>query len=350
MTDQPISDQSIPERRLRAGGYDLRAIHPNLRLGTASDRYAGWIGQIYPEIYREQISSRSRKLKGRSFKERMLPVDSVEHYFRHFDVLELDFTFYRPLREVDGEPSSTYHTLSRYAEHAPSNARFFLKAPQEYFARKLRRSKGGKTIYLDNPTYLDAAACARRFIEPAIEILGERLAGILYEQEYQRVADSPSPEENIAELDSFFSELPREIQSHIELRSSHLLAPPYFHWLEDRGIGHIFSHWCWLPKIREQWSLAGERFTATNGDVVARLLTPLKMDYATAYAKTYPFDKPVDELANSRQTSDMILDVTALVYQAMDFETMINVLLNNRAYGNAPALGRAIAHRVLDEE
>lgn len=345
-----MTNQSIAERRLRAGDHDLRAIHPNLRLGTASDRYAGWIGQIYPETYRDDISSRSRKLKGRNFQERTLPVDSVKYYFQHFEVLELDFTFYRPLRQVDGEPSSNYYTLSRYADHAPDDARIFLKAPQEIFARKLRRSKGGKNTYIDNPDYLNSTECTRRFIEPAIEILGDRLAGILYEQEYQRVGDAPTPEENIAELNHFFSELPSEVQPHIELRSPHLLVPPYFHWLEDRGIGYVFSHWCWLPKIREQWSLAGQRFTAANGDVVTRLLTPLKMDYATAYAKTYPFDKPVDELVNSRQASEMILDVTALVYQAMDLEAMINVLLNNRAYGNAPALGRAIAYRVLEEE
>ena len=46
----------------------------------------------------------------------------------------------------------------------------------------------------------------------------------------------------------------------------------------------------------------------------------------------------------------MILDVTALVYKAMERDEMVDVLTNNRAYGNAPELTKAISNRVLDHE
>ncbi|HEX7069290.1 MAG TPA: DUF72 domain-containing protein, partial [Rhodothermales bacterium] len=128
------------------------------------------------------------------------------------------------------------------------------------------------------------------------------------------------------------------------------LIPAYFDWLRDRGIGYVFSHWTWLPPLRDQWRMCGESFTAADRNVVARLLTPLRVPYEKAYAMAHPFDKPIPEIANSRSARDMILDVTALIYRAEAMGFVVNVINNNRAYGNAPELGRNIAHRVLDEE
>ena len=74
--------------------FYLRDIHPQVLLGTASDRYAGWIGQIYSrERYVGRISKRSRVVAGKTLVEEVLLVDSVEEYFAHFSVLEVDFTF-----------------------------------------------------------------------------------------------------------------------------------------------------------------------------------------------------------------------------------------------------------------
>lgn len=345
-----MTDYSITARRAQAEAYDFREIHPNARFGTASDRYAGWIGQIYPPEYEALVQSRNKRLGGQTFEERMLPVESVASYFEHFGVLELDFTFYRPLLEADDTPSPNYFVLQQYAEHAPEDALFLLKVPQTYFARKLRRSSGGKVQYEDNPGFLDAEGYLRQFHEPALAVLGHRVAGLLFEQEYQRVSESPSPEENIAELDGFFRRIPNDVQAHLELRSEHLLVPPYFAWLESRGLGHVFSHWTWLPPIRKQWRLCDGRYTAADGTAVARFLTPLNVRYEQAYAKAHPFDKPVPEIADTQQARDMILDAVALTYQAERQDVLINLIANNRAYGNSPALAQAIAHRILEHE
>lgn len=343
-------DASIASRRERVTRYDLREVHPHLLFGTASDRYAGWIGQIYPERYREEVTSRPRKLGGQAFEERTLPVTSVEDYFAHFGALEIDFTFYRPLRTSEGEPSPNFFVLKEYAEAAPAEALFLLKAPQAFFARTLRRSRGREVRYEDNPDFLNAEAYTRQFHEPTLELLGERVAGILFEQAYQRVSESPEPEQNIAELDGFFSAIPADVQPHLELRSEHLLVPSYFDWLASRGLGHVFSHWTWLPPIRDQWRLCGRRFTAGDGAAVARLVTPREMKFAESYAKAYPFDRPVPELAETRQAHDMVLDATALTFQAETQDVLLYVIANNRVWGNAPALAQAIAYRVLDEE
>jgi uncharacterized protein YecE (DUF72 family) len=353
MSTPPPADAlpALDERRAQADAFDFRALHPHLRVGTASDRYGGWIGQIYPESYADEVTTRTRRLGGQSFEEEKLPVASVRDYFEHFGVLELDFTFYRPLLDEDGEPTNNRFALGQYAEEAPEDAAFLVKAPQQFFAPTLRRTVDGQTRYVDNPDYLDAEAYVTQFHAPLKQALGDRLAGILFEQAYRRVGDSPSAEANVETLDGFFGALPDDgVQGHLELRSEHLLEPAYFDWLEERGLGFVFSHWTWLPPIREQWRLCGERFPAANRQVVARLLTPRDMKYAEAYAKAYPFDAPVPALAETNQAKMMINDAAALVYQAEAQNALLNLVANNRAWGNAPDLARTIAHRVLDEE
>ena len=60
-------------------------------IGTASDRYAGWIGQIYtPGKYEKGITRRRHKVKDQTFTEETLPVESVTEYFEHFPILEIE--------------------------------------------------------------------------------------------------------------------------------------------------------------------------------------------------------------------------------------------------------------------
>ena len=337
-----------PDARRKAADYDFRSFSEATRFGTASDRYAGWIGQIYPESYEQELNSRSRKLGGKSYQERTLPIRSVADYFEHFNVLEIDFTYYRPLLNNDLTPSNNSFVLEQYAAFSPAEARFILKAPQQYFTRTLRRSRQGETFYEENPDFLNAEAYMKQFIEPALSILGDRLIGIILEQSYQRVSDSPSEEQNIAELDSFFKNVSDEVQSHLEIRSPHLLTPAYFAWLESNGLGFVFSHWTWLPAIREQWTRCNKGFSASDRNAIVRLLTPLRLTYAKAYEQAYPFDKPVDAIVNSEGGKNMILDVTALAFQANKQGAVLNIIANNRAWGNSPALAQAIAYRIID--
>jgi uncharacterized protein YecE (DUF72 family) len=320
--------------------YQFRGLFPNVRFGTASDRYAGWIGQIYPPEYSKRITARSKDMGGRRFREETVPIDSTKHYFEHFDVLEVDYTFYSPLLEPDGGPSRTHLTLEQYADHAPAHARFILKAPQVYSARILRRGPG----YVENPEYLDFESYTENFLRPAADILGERLDGVLFEQEYGRERDSPRPEEFAAELDDFFGALPDGgPPTHLEIRSPHLHAQPFYDMLDRRGLGHAISHWTWLPPIRKQIGMAGGFHPAgPDRDVLIRLLTPLNVRYADAYAMAHPFDRVVPELADTPGARAMISDTARAAIRAATENIRITVLANNRAWGNAPSLTRAV--------
>jgi uncharacterized protein YecE (DUF72 family) len=345
----PTPEPSADERRAAVAAYDLRGVHTHLAFGTASDRYAGWIGQVYPaDRWAHRVDSRARKLGGQTYEEHRVPVASVEDYFQHFSVLELDFTFYRPLLEADGRAGSNYFVLQEYADAAPPEARFLVKIPQAYTARILRR-KGG---FEPNPSYLNARGYEEHFVQPAIDILGDRLAGLLFQQEYNRVSDSPEPEAFAAELGGFFREVPDLPQVHVEVRSGHLLTPAYFDVLRTHGLGFCFSHWTWLPPIKEQWERLGAAvdaaFTARDGNVVLRLLTPRDMPYDRAYALAYPFDRPVPELSETPAARQMVDESVALAIHAAGSGRMINMIANNRAWGNAPALTQAVANRFLD--
>jgi uncharacterized protein YecE (DUF72 family) len=109
-------------------------------IGTASDRYAGWIGQIYSEgRYEKGISSRSHKVGNKTFNEETLPVESVAEYFEHFPLLEIDYTFYRPLLEANENPTQNFHVLKKYRQHMKDGDLVLLKVPQIVIARKLRK-------------------------------------------------------------------------------------------------------------------------------------------------------------------------------------------------------------------
>ena len=159
-------------------------LNPYIRIGTASDRYAGWIGQIYTEG-KYKTTSRSNKVGGKSFKEEVLPVESVREYFQHFSVLEIDYTFYRPLLDADLKPTTNYHVLETYKKFLGRDDRLILKVPQAVFAHRIRR--GG--AFIENPDYLNAEKFTRQFYEPANDILGDLIVGFVFEQEYQPKKD-----------------------------------------------------------------------------------------------------------------------------------------------------------------
>jgi len=56
----------------------FREFSQNVLFDTASDRYAGWIRQIYSEgRYEKGITRRSHKVGDNTFSEKTLPVESV---------------------------------------------------------------------------------------------------------------------------------------------------------------------------------------------------------------------------------------------------------------------------------
>ena len=59
---KPTYDSSEAPRNISA--FQFRNLHPKILMGTASDRYAGWMDQIYTrERYEGRISRRAKTIK-----------------------------------------------------------------------------------------------------------------------------------------------------------------------------------------------------------------------------------------------------------------------------------------------
>jgi len=184
-----------------AKGFLFQELPQNILIGTASDRYAGWIGQIYSEgRYEKGITRRSHKVGDKTFNEETLPVESVAEYFEHFPLLEIDYTFYRPLLESGGNPTQNFHVLKSYRQRMNNGDLVLLKAPQVVIAKKLRRG----STFIANETYLNADIFIKQFYKHAIEILGPCLNGIIFEQEYH-IKNDRSPISKLAQEVMFHS-------------------------------------------------------------------------------------------------------------------------------------------------
>lgn len=318
--------------------FDFRELHPDIRIGTASDRYAGWIGQIYtPGRYESAITRRARSLGGKRYVEEVLPPESAGEYFRHFPVLEIDFTFYRPLLTKEGRPTDNYRLLEGYLPFLDGAGELILKAPQIFTSPTVLR-RGGFT---PNSDYLDSAAFRMRFLEPAKQILGDSLRGILVEQPYRPSRERPASGDHARELERFFGKIPCTGLCHLEVRTEALIEDHLLEVLGKSGVGLVLSHWTWLPGLAGQYARAGKRSFSSDGRCLIRLLTPRGRRYEESYAMAFPFDRMVEGM----ESAGMVEETVGIMRDAVDRGKSVTIIVNNRAGGNAPLIARRIADR-----
>ncbi len=285
-----------------------------VRLGTSSWAYEGWKGQVYRQNY-----SRNRFAK-----------DSLAEYaayerggWRLFRTVGVDHSFYRPLT------AAQWHG---YAGQVPEDFRICSKAWEEItiaaFADHPRYgAKAGKT----NPRFLDAALCEEMVLAPAYTGLGSRAGPVIFE--FQRFG--LDPESFVPALDRFLSQLPAGRQYAVEIRNPAILGSRYHDVLKTHGVAHVYNHWTFMPPLSAQHATLNRRFPAPF--TLMRLLTPLGTPHADAVTRYTPYTKLVQPLPRMRA------DVLALIRQALEKQTAVFVLANNRAEGNAPSTIQAIA-------
>jgi len=104
--------------------------------------------------------------------------------------------------------------------------------------------------------------------------------------------------------------------------------------------------WTWLPPLRKQFAKAGTEFFNSGNQAVIRLITPLRMSYEESYTKAFPFDKMVSGMLDP----EMIEDTAKIVNEAQKDKVQVNLIINNRAGGNAPLIAEKIAGRLYSEK
>jgi hypothetical protein len=207
------------------------------------------------------------------------------------------------------------------------------------FAQKLRR--GGN--YVANEAYLDPEIFTHQFYKPAVDLLGSNLSAFIFEQEYQRKQDRSPAENTASALGLFFETIPKDDRYHVEIRTDAYLTTPIFNILEKHGVGQVLSHWTWLPPLKKQFIRAGSRFFNSGKQCIIRLLTPRGMKYEDSYARAYPFDGLVEGMLQGQ----MLEEAAQLLWTGIDQGIRMNVLINNRAGGNAPMIARQVAERFV---
>jgi hypothetical protein len=66
------------------------------------------------------------------------------------------------------------------------------------------------------------------------------------------------------------------------------------------------------------------------------------MSYEESYAKAFPFDKIMKGMLDP----EMIEDTAKIVNEATKDKVQVNLIINNRAGGNAPIIAQKIADRL----
>ena len=75
--------------------FNFHNLYPHLFIGTARDRYASWLGQIYtPEKYEGRITSRLKNLETNSYIEEVLPIDTQEYLILTRRIAEKTYQIY----------------------------------------------------------------------------------------------------------------------------------------------------------------------------------------------------------------------------------------------------------------
>ena len=69
------------------------------------------------------------------------------------------------------------------------------------------------------------------------------------------------------------------------------------------------------------------------------------MSYEESYAKAFPFDKMVGGMLDS----EMIEDTAKIVDEAIKDKVQVNLIINNRAGGNAPLIAEKVPDRLHSE-
>lgn len=168
---EPASAAATPEpprKRARAGAgveaaapqpalQALRAALPvNLRLGTSSWSYPGWIGSVWAREYGESKLSKQ----------------GLRAYAQHplLRTVSLDRAFYQPLEAVQ---------YANYAVQVPEDFRFVVKAPG-LVADALRRDENGRGQAV-NPLFLDPVLAVESFAQPALDGLRQRLGALVFQ-------------------------------------------------------------------------------------------------------------------------------------------------------------------------
>lgn len=198
-------------------------MHP-VRIGTCGWSYPEWVGPFYPE------GTPSGEF--------------LTRYAEHFDVVEVDSTFYRiPSRRM----------VQNWAERTPEGFGFALKVPQVITHEKL---------------LADCRSDVEAFLG-AVRLLEKKLLCCCLQFPYLNRTRIAGQADFLRRLEQFLAEWPREVPLAVEIRNRSWMNPKWAEALRKHQAVLVLTDQAWMPSPLQ---LVQSMDVITGGFAYVRLL------------------------------------------------------------------------------
>ena len=295
--------------QMRAKAADLAA--QGIFVGTSSWKYPGWQGMLYDE---------SRYVWRGKMAQSRFERNCLSEYAEVFKTVCVDAAYY-------AFPSVKY--LEGLAAQVPPDFQFGLKVTDEITVRRFPNlPRFGNRAGQPSPGFLNPEAFIHKFLKPC-ESIRSKIGVVMFEFSRFYPGDYAHGRDFVADLDRFFSGLPRGWPYAVELRNKHWLTPEYFSCLRNHGVTHVFNSWEAMPSVSDQMAMADSR---TNpGLVAARFLLKPGRKYEDAVKAFQPYAETKEANNEARQAGAALIREGRL--EKATRKTFLFV--NNRLEGNA---------------
>jgi uncharacterized protein YecE (DUF72 family) len=282
------------------------AYRKHLRVGTCSWKYDTWKGLLYDPDTKYHRD------------------DYLVDYSKHLNTVEVDQWFWSLF--PTGVKLPDLNTVETYAASVPRDFVFTVKAPNaitltHFYAKQPARYEE----YANRPNdgFL-SVELLERFLE-SLEPMKGRLGPVMFQFEYLNKQKMPSCDAFLERLNAFFDKAPKGYQYAVESRNPNYLSKPYFDFLSERGLAHVFLDGYYMPRIGEVF---GKNDAHTAVFSVVRLHGPDRQGIEKATNKIW------NKLVAPRDEG--IASAVDIVKRNADklITTYINV--NNHYEGSAP--------------
>ena len=307
MSDLFAATENSFKAKLRSTVECLAA--SNVFIGTSSWKYPGWCGQIYDA---QRYCYRGK------FAESRFERDCLVEYAEVFKTVCVDAAYYQ-------FPSAKY--LNGLVEKVPADFLFTFKVTDDITLKRFTNlprfgMKAGKA----NDNFLNAELFTNAFLRPC-EPFRNNIGVLIFEFSRFYPADYQHGRDFVADLDAFFSRLPKGWNYGVEIRNKDWLQPDYFNVLRKHGVVHVFNNWSMMPTVGEQMVVLGS--DTSDSMVAARFLLKPGRKYEEAVEQFSPY-KSAKEVNDEARSAGKKLIATAKQQGKKAF-----IYVNNRLEGNA---------------
>jgi uncharacterized protein YecE (DUF72 family) len=224
----------------------------HLRVGTCSWKYDSWKGLLY-----DQDTTYHRD-------------DYLVDYSKHLETVEVDQWFWSLFPAGPKLPDPK--VVETYASSVPPSFVFSVKAPNAITLTHFYAKQPAQYKQYANRVNADflSVDLLERFLE-SLEPLRSRLGPVMFQFEYLNKKKMPSRDAFLERLDEFFARAPAGFMYAVESRNPNYLSKPYFDFLRQRKLAHVFLDGYYMPPIAR---VAEAHDTQTADFSVVRLHGP----------------------------------------------------------------------------